>query len=190
MSLETTTELLYVVVPRFAGDAFRYVTFTNPLPAPLHEGPIDVSVGRDFLLSSTIHPTAAGAKAELALGVEEAIKVARNTRYSERSSGFFGGGLKLVHDVEIDIGNRLGRPVRMEVRERLPILRRGEEHASIEIVEVDPPWERYEQPSAPVEGAYRWRSTVPAGETETFRVSYAINISSKHEIVGGNRRES
>jgi hypothetical protein len=165
------------------------VAFSNPLPAPLHEGPVDVSVGDDFLLTAQLHTAAPGSTAELGLGVEEAIKVARNTRFAERSSGLLGGGLKLEHEITFEIANLLQRPARIEVRERIPVTRQGDERVRVEVEEVDPPWERYEQPARPVEGAYRWLTTVPAGDSETLRVRYVVGLSAKHEIAGGNRRE-
>lgn len=182
------TELRHVAVPRESPEVFRFVTLTNPLPRPLPQGPADLYAGDDFLLSSTLRTVAPGGTEELGLGVEEAIKVARNTRFAE-SSGLMGGRLSLEHAIRIDVANHLPQTARVEIRERVPGSRHGDETVKVELTEVEPPWESFHQTRSPIEGSYRWLVDVAAGGSRSLQARYTIQLAAKHELVGGNRRE-
>jgi len=183
--------LRFVVVPRESRDAFRYVEMDNPLDAPLLDGPIDVYVGGDFLLTSSVREVPEGGVLRLGLGVEQRIKVSRNARFAEKSGGLMGGRLDLEHDIEVELENLLPREARVEVRERVPTLRDDEDDIRVEEHDVLPPWEPWEPDERPeLEGGRRWDVRVPAGEKTALHAGYTIRIASKHEIVGGNRRES
>jgi hypothetical protein len=184
-----SVELRYVTVPREDSEAYRLLNLTNPLQTPLPEGPADVYLDGDYLLTSRVHTVAPNGTIELGLGVQEGLKVARNVRFAERTSGLLGGNLGLSHEIAIDITNNLSRDADVEVRERVPIVREGDDEVSVQVTEVDPPWEPFDQDRSPIEGAYRWRLNVPVGTTRTMKVNYEITLSAKHEIAGGNRRE-
>jgi hypothetical protein len=132
---------------------------------------------------------------DLGLGVDQGIKVARNTRYREETSGLIGGSLELHHQILIDLRNNLDQPAPIEVRERLPTVRDDDEdEIRVTVGKVSPDWEPYQQnPESASEdeldGGHRWQVEVAAGGSQSLRVEYAIKISSKHELVGGNRRE-
>jgi hypothetical protein len=187
---ETTARARFVVVPREARDAFRFVEIDSPLDAPLLEGPIDVVVGEDFLLTSRLHEVPPGGVLRLGLGVEQRIKVSRNARFAEKTSGLMGGKLDLEHALEIELSNQLARDAEIEVRERLPVTREGEDDIAVKEGHVSPPWEEWEpEEDDALEGGRRWQITVPAGEKSTLSAEYTIRIAAKHELVGGNRRE-
>ncbi|MEZ4339955.1 MAG: DUF4139 domain-containing protein [Sandaracinaceae bacterium] len=180
----------FVVVPRESRDAFRFVELDNPLDAPLLPGPVDVFVGGDFLMTSRLEEVPEGGVLRLGLGVEQRLKVSRNARFSEKSGGLMGGKLDLLHAVEVELENHLPREALVEVRERLPTIADDEDDIKIEEGAVDPPWEVWEPDEQPeLAGGRRWRLTIPPSEKRTLSAAYAIRIASKHELVGGNRRE-
>ncbi|MGK7902988.1 MAG: DUF4139 domain-containing protein, partial [Hormoscilla sp.] len=184
-------DLRYVVVPRIEENVFRIAQLRNPLPAPLLAGPADVYVDGEYILSTNIATVPAKGQMELGLGVEQGIKVARNTTYKEARSGeTLVSFNELRHHVTIDIANRLSRNAKIEVRDRLPI---PEQDAKVDVVveRVSPAWEKYEQEErdAPIKGGYRWQVEVPAGEEKRLSVDYTIKTLVDNEVVGGNRRE-
>ncbi|MEZ4454571.1 MAG: DUF4139 domain-containing protein [Nannocystaceae bacterium] len=183
-------EMIHVVVPRESTDVFRVAALKNPLDAPLLAGPADVYLGGDYLLTSDLALAAARGEVRLGLGVEQSIKVARNTRYAEESAGLMGGSLILRHTILVDLQNRLDRPATVEVRERIPSLPEGETEITVEPGPVEPPWERYEPEDYTLKGGQRWRITIPAGAKHSLRAGYSVKIASKKELVGGNRREA
>ncbi|HEY8377068.1 MAG TPA: DUF4139 domain-containing protein, partial [Nannocystis sp.] len=182
-------ELGYVVVPRESTDVFRFVKLKNPLDAPLLPGPADVYVEGDYLLSVDLKVAPPRGEVKIGLGVEQAIKVSRNTHYREEAAGLMGGSLALRHEIEIEVANRRDRPVEVEVQERIPTVREKEDEIHVDVGAVEPPWAPFEPEQYELKGGYRWKVQVPPGQQKKLRATYVIRISAKKELVGGNRRE-
>lgn len=185
-------ELKYVVVPREEPHVYRTAHVTNPTDGPLLPGPVEVYVGGEFVLTTVLPTVAAKGEFLLGLGVEQAIKCARNTRFEEKRSGSKVVATNdLWHSIEIELVNHLDRSAECEVRERIPQPDQDAE-VVVEEAEVKPPWEAYtqEELGAPLRGGRRWKVVVPAGRALKLEAKYAVKIYANNEIVGGNRRES
>lgn len=185
----------HVVVPRESCDVFRQVEVTNPLDAPLLPGPIDVYKAGDYLLTSKVELTPPRASLQLGLGVEQRVKVSRNTFYREDAAGLIKGSLQLNHQILIEAINHLSHPVELEVRERIPIARTDDDDIKVTVREVEPRWETFDPfpdkaSSAKLKGGYRWRVTLGPAEKQHLKAAYEVRISAKHQLVGGNRREA
>jgi hypothetical protein len=60
----------------------------------------------------------------------------------------------------------------------------------VKLGEVTPGWQPFAPEDQPtLKGAYRWQTELVPGDPKTLSASYAIEIPSKLELVGGNRRE-
>ncbi len=189
-----TAKVRHVAVPREQADVFRVASIANPFPGPLLPGPIDVYDRGRFLVTSSVDYTPPGASVEIGLGVDPTVKIARNTEYREEVGGMLRGALRLIHAIAIDVENLSGRAIELEVRERVPVAREGDDDVEITVARVEPAWERWTpDPEAPrderLRGGHRWRVSIPAAEKRTLRAGYEVKISGKHELVGGNRRE-
>ncbi len=191
-----TVTLRHVAVPREQPDVFRVAQIVNPFAGPLLAGPIDVYDRGQFLVTSELEATPPGGQVEIGLGVDAQVKIARNSEFREEATGMLRGALRLVHAIAIDVENLSPRAIDLEVRERLPVAREGDDAIEVTPTRVEPAWDRWTpEPGAPAEprlrGGYRWRVAVPAsGGKVTLRAGYEVKIASKHELVGGNRRES
>ena len=190
----STAKLRHVAVPREQADVFRVAQIANPFAGPLLPGPIDIYDRGRFLVTSTADYTPPGATVEIGLGVDAAVKVARNATFHEEAAGMLRGALRLIHAIAIDVENLSGRAIELEVRERMPVKREGDDEVEIIPGKVEPPWERWTpDPGAPraqrLRGGYRWKLAVPAGAKKTLKAGYEIKIAGKLELVGGNRRE-
>jgi hypothetical protein len=195
VAAEASSRVLHVVAPREALEVFRVARIDNPLDAPLLAGPADIYVGASYLATSDVRFTAKRGRMRVGLGVDQGVKVARNARFREESAGLMGGTLILRHDIEVDLANHSGAEIELEVRERLPTLREGEDEIKVELGEVAPPWEPFEPEArqdgeAPLRGGHRWKVALADGASRKLSAAYAVRIASKHELVGGNRRES
>jgi uncharacterized protein (TIGR02231 family) len=180
----------YVAVPREAPEVFRVARIRNPLQSPLLPGPVDLYLDGDFFITAAMKVVAPLGKEDLGLGVEQAVKVARNTFFEEESSGALKGKLVLKHDIEIEVINNLSRDIDLEVRERVPVKRDGDEDVEIALRDAKPPWEEYDKPPEHIRGRYHWQVRLAAGEKRSLRAGYDVRISARQEIVGGNRREA
>lgn len=182
----------YVCVPSVEQKVYRTLTIANRSTHALLPGPVDVTAGDEFLMTTSLPAIGPGADQShrLGLGVEESIKVARKTQYKETTGGFLGGSTVLPHDVEIELNNRLAAPALIEVRERVPTVDANEKDLKVEEVGSTPPWEKVEGPvdGAIVKGARRWRVTVPGGQSQKLTAQFAIRMPADKMLVGGNRR--
>ena len=187
-----TSDVLYVVVPREDPQVYRQALVRNPLPSPLLPGPVEVSVGGEYVLTTTLPSVAPGGDFKLSLGVEQGIKVARNARYLEQRSGDkVVATNELIHDLDIEVVNNLERAAKCEVRERVP---QPAPEAEVVVDEggIKPPWEPYKQEErgSVIEGGRRWVFTVKPGATQKLTAQYRVKLYANNELVGGNRREA
>ncbi len=182
----------YVCVPSVEPKVYRTLTIANRSVHALLPGPVDVTAGDEFLMTTSLPAIGPGAEQShrLGLGVEEAIKVARKTQYKETTGGFLGGSTVLPHDVEVELNNRLAAPALIEVRERVPTVDGEEKDLKVEELASTPPWEKVEGPvdGVIVKGARRWRVTVPPGGSLKLTAQFAIRMPADKMLVGGNRR--
>lgn len=186
-----TGDVRYVVVPREDPQVYRVAMVKNPLPSPLLPGPVEVYVAGEYVLTTTLPSVPPGGDFKLSLGVEQAVKVARNTSFSEARSGDkVVATTELLHDIVIDVANNLDREATFEVRERIP---QPAPDAEVVVDEgkVVPSWEPYtqEERSHVVHGGRRWVVTVKPGGSQTLKAHYRVKLYANNEIVGGNRRE-
>ncbi|MBN2360543.1 MAG: DUF4139 domain-containing protein [Deltaproteobacteria bacterium] len=187
---ESTVGLNLVVVPRETDQAVRVASMKNPLQAPVLAGPADIYLGDEFLVTSQLKTVPAGAELNIGLGIEPALKVARNTRFREETQGLLSGQLALQHEVDIELASRLPAPAQVEVRERIPVKSEDDKEVAVHPGKPTPPWEEWQQTAEQaLRGGRRWRLTLAPGESKKIQYTYTIQIDSKNELVGGNRRE-
>lgn len=184
-------DLRYIVVPREDSHVFRIAQLRNPLRSPLLAGSTDVYVDGEYILSTRINTVPPQGQMELGLGVEQSIKVARNTSFKEVRSGMsLVAFTELRHTIHIAIANRLGRNARIEVRERIPVPQ-ADVKVDVTVTQVSPAWEKYDQQerNAVIRGGYRWQINVPAGGETELTADYTIKTFVDNELINGNRRE-
>jgi len=189
-----TAQLRHVAVPREQQDVFRIAEVENPFDGPLLPGPIDVYDRGQFLVTSEVDYTPPGGRVAIGLGVDPQVKIARNAEFREEAAGMLRGALRLFHVVTVDIENVSPRAVDVEVRERVPVTREGDDDLEVTLGKIDPAWEAWAPaPASPGEpklrGGHRWRITVPPAGKKQLRAGYEVRIPAKAELVGGNRRE-
>ena len=178
----------FVTVPRESAEVYREVELDNPFGAPLLPGPCEVFVEGVLLTTTSLGEVGKGGTIALGLGVEDRLRVARNARTDEQSAGLLGGATTVDHRVTIDLRSSLGRPVTVEVIDRVPV----SDDDDIEITRGGKPApEPYEQVErgAPVRGGLRWRVPLAPGGQASIEHTYRVKLSARNEIAGGNRRE-
>lgn len=184
------TSRTHVCVPGVSADVFRALAARSPLSLPLPAGPIDVYERDTFLLTASLEATGAGARFEVGLGVEQAIKVARNVSFSEDSEGLIKKHNAYTHRIVIDVQNLLSVPASVELRERVPVAASDEEDIEVSESTVEPPWDHYKPKDDPLDGGRRWRIDVPAGEKTSLAATWTVRVPGGSELVGGNRRDA
>jgi len=186
-----TGDVRYVVVPREDPQVYRLALVKNPLPSPLLSGPVEVYVAGEYVLTTTLPSVPPGGDFKLSLGVEQAVKVARNTTFQEQRSGDkVVATNELIHDIVIEVVNNLDREATFEVRERIPQPAEGAE-VVVDEGKVTPAWEPYAQDERGhvIHGGRRWVLSVKPAASQTLKANYRVKLYANNELVGGNRRE-
>jgi hypothetical protein len=112
---QLSAHLLWLVVPKVTCDVFRQASLESMPDLAIPNGPVDVYVGADFLATTQLPNVAPGGKFHLGLGVDQSLKVVRNTAYKEATTGMMGSTTSLRHEVTVEAANQLAREVRLEV---------------------------------------------------------------------------
>ncbi|MFF9755169.1 DUF4139 domain-containing protein [Streptomyces sp. NPDC014344] len=176
----------YVCVPAVEQTVYATLVLSNATDQALLAGPVEVSVDGEYQLTAALPTLAPGGARRLGLGPAEAIGVTRRTHLTESTAGLRNNVTVLDHRVHVELANRLPAPVRVEVRERVPVTSeadvRIEERADWTAPEDTADRERH----AP--GTRIWRVDLPAGGTTALDGGYEIRIPAGKALTGGNRR--
>jgi len=188
-SAPASTSTLYRTVPIEAPEVYRELLLTNPFDSPILDGPVDVYVEGSLLTTSEVGHIDRGGSLRIGLGVEDRIRVARNVQVEEETTGLLGGTSSILHTIRIDLRSSLGKLTTVEVLDRVPDT--DDKNVEVKLVKASHQGARYTQADrgAPIRGGWSWPIALPAGGSETLAYSYRINLPSKNEIVGGNRRD-
>ncbi len=191
---EVSCRVRYITVPREEPSVYRVAELENPSRKPLLAGQAEVYVDGDYVLTTVLPRVGPRERFTMGLGVEQAIKCARNTTYREaRSGAAVVATAELHHTISVELVNHLDRPAALEVRERIPSPAPDAE-VVVEEQEVSPAWEDYMQHDRPeadlLAGGKVWQITLAAGASQTLKAHYVVKIYANNELVGGNRREA
>ncbi|NWF27286.1 DUF4139 domain-containing protein [Streptomyces sp. PKU-EA00015] len=176
----------YVCVPSVEQTVYATLVLSNATDQALLAGPVEVTVGDDFLLTAALPTLAPGGVRRVGLGPAEGIRVTRRTNLQESTSGLRNNTTVLNHRVGVELANRLAMPVTVEVRERVPVTSEPDVR-----IEERADWTVPEEGAGPehhAPGTRVWRVDLPAGGTAVLDGGYEIRIPAGKTLVGGNRR--
>lgn len=184
-----TAKVTYRAVPRADPRVFRQVEARTTRTGALPPGPLEASIAGALEIVAPFGGSTGADAVRFGLGAEDNITIVRNVRYDEQSAGLLGGSRRFSTHIEVEAASALDRAVRIELLERIPVPVESDSPA-FQITEASPPSEPYEgEPGAAVlEGGRRqWMQLEPGG-TAKARLSYAVTLSNKEELAGGDRR--
>lgn len=180
---------VYRSVPKAEPVVYRELQLQNPLSAPMLSGPCDLYLGDELVATSLLEKVGRGGALRLGLGVEDRIKIARNTHYKESAPGLLSSTLGLEHEVQITVSSQLEQPISVEILERIPVT--DGDDVEIKELSIQPPAKPYDQleRGAKVRGGKLILLPVPARGQAQAKLMYRINLNNKLELYGGNRRD-
>lgn len=188
-SVDCAPGMRLLTVPREQPEVYREAELRNPLSAPLLAGPVDVYVEGSLLTTAPVAAIDRGGSLRVGMGVEDRVRVARNVRSDEETTGLLGGSTQVTHHVSIELSSALGQAVTVEVYDRLPVS--DDKSVTIDLLAARPEAKEYTQAERgiPIRGGLLWSLPLPAGGKAKVDYSYRIVFPAKSEIVGGNRRD-
>jgi uncharacterized protein (TIGR02231 family) len=140
-------------------------------------GPVSTFLDDTFVGTSVIEQTAPGAEIELALGVDDRVTVERELVERTAHKSRFGSTRGAVERWRVTVTNGRTAPVRVAVRDRVPVSR----HADVKIVDVlftPEPAERDEL------GRVAWVAQIDAGATWTADVRFGVEHAKDTLVTG------
>src|SRR6478735_6416992 len=158
-TIATTTldaRLDHVVAPAVDPTAHLRATVVNTGGHALLAGPLSAFVDGDFVGSTHVDTTAPGAELELYLGVDDRVAVERELMERTPHRALLGGKVSAVERWRIEVHNGRPAPVRLVVRERVPVSR----HPDVQVVDVEVKPEPAERDEL---GRIEWTASVAPG---------------------------
>ena len=178
----------HVCVPALDPRVYAAVRLGNTSRHALLAGAAEVSVDGAYLMTIQLPTLAPGEHRRVGIGVVEGVQVARRVRTKESTAGLRGGTTVIEQGIEIDLANRLGRPVTVEVRERVPV--GGDKDVRVEEQAATPPWTVVppEQDEQHQRGMRVWRVTLAPHARQRLTGGYEIRVPVAKALFDGNRR--
>ena len=182
-------KIKYITIPITDQQVFKRLFIKNPFETPVPGGQVQIFIDNSYVFTTTIKGVGKGGETYLPLGVEESIKVSRNTEFKQEEVGFTGSTSIATHGVEIDIKSLMAEPISIEVIERVPVKDEEEKKLEVKVTDMSPMGKQDEFfKGIRIKGVFRWDLAIEPGETGAVRLKYQISMPSKMEVVGGNRR--
>ncbi|WP_439957767.1 mucoidy inhibitor MuiA family protein [Micromonospora echinofusca] len=175
--LELPTRLDHVTAPVRAAEAHLRATVRNTSVHTLLPGPAAVFHGADFVAATRLKTWAPGEETELALGVDDRVRVERKLNRRSDTKATLGSTRRREMEYRITVANHTPRPATVEVRDQLPVSR-DEGVVVRETGLVPPPVERTEL------GELTWRLRLGPGESGEITMGFRVEIAKGVELTG------
>jgi uncharacterized protein (TIGR02231 family) len=167
----------HVVAPAVDPAAHLRATVVNTGGHALLAGPLSAFVDGDFVGSTHVDTTAPGAELELYLGVDDRVAVERELMERTPHRALLGGKISAVERWRIEVHNGRPAPVRLVVRERVPVSR----HPDVQVVDVDVKPEPAERDEL---GRLEWTAFVEPNGTWEANVRFGVRHARGVPVVG------
>ncbi|QRP44080.1 DUF4139 domain-containing protein [Amycolatopsis sp. FDAARGOS 1241] len=175
--LELTAELGYVTAPVRASEAYLRATVVNTSEHTLRAGRAAVFHDTEFVGTTRFDVWAPGEEVELALGVDDRIRVERELVRRTASKATLSGQRRREAEYRTRLTNHSPREAVVTVLDQAPVSR--DEAITVRDVRATPD---------PVEtddlGSITWRLTLAAGATATATLAYRVDVAKGVELSG------
>ncbi|MEV0004743.1 DUF4139 domain-containing protein [Micromonospora sp. NPDC050980] len=175
--LELPARLDHVTAPVRAAEAHLRATVGNTTDHTLPAGPAAVFHGADFVTSTRLPVWAPGEEIELALGVDDRLRVERKLHRRTETKATLGSTRRREVEYRITVANHTPRPATVEVRDQLPVSR-DEAVVVRETALTPPPAERTEL------GEVTWRLSLAPGDSGEITLGFRVELARGVELTG------
>jgi uncharacterized protein (TIGR02231 family) len=176
-ALDLSVVLDHVTAPAQSTEAHLRATATNSSEHTLLPGKASVFSGGEFVGTTLLQTWAPGEEVELALGVDDRVRVERELVNRKASKATIGTTRRREVEYRIRVTNHTPRPSRLTVLDQLPVSR-DENVVVRELRIVPPPAERTDL------GVLTWRFTLPPGGNVELLLGFRVDVSRGIELDG------
>ena len=180
--LQSTTHTatsFYEASPSLEEISYLKGTVENTDSQAILQGAANIFLNGHFTVQTTLQTTKAGGLLELPLGADENIRIKRNITPLQRKEGLIKQQEITDYAIKIEIGNYKQKPISIRVLDQLPITQNKE--ITIEYLTASHP---YKQKDKHHQGILYWDLEIPAGQTETIELNYAISRPKNWKLWG------
>ncbi|MGK3204021.1 mucoidy inhibitor MuiA family protein [Amycolatopsis sp. MEPSY49] len=175
--LDLTASLGYVTAPVLAEEAYLRATVVNTSSFALRPGRASVFHDAEFVGTTSLEAWAPGEELELALGVDDRIRVERELVRRTASKATLSGQRRREAEYRISVGNHGPRSAVVTVLDQTPVSR--DDGITVRDVKTSP---------EPVEtselGEFTWKLTLEPGQTGEVKLSYRVDVAKGVELSG------
>ena len=170
-------QLLHEVVAPLEQRAYLRAVVSRGGDRPLLAGESFVFLDGGFVARAFVDTVAPGAELELVLGVDEDLKVERRVEQTTATTGLLTKKDRTVYRVAVDLRSYKDRPLRVRLRDQLPITWQ-EDDIEIETLEVAP-----RPDGEPDRGMRVWTLDLEAGGKARVSLEYAVERPRDFELI-------
>ncbi|MGQ0838712.1 mucoidy inhibitor MuiA family protein [Actinokineospora sp.] len=175
--IDLPAEIDHVTVPLRGPEAYLRATVTNTSEHTLRPGRASIFHDVEFVGVTDLEPWAPGEEVELALGVDERVRVERELVRRSAGKAVLGGTRRQEASYRIKVGNYGPRAARITVVDQIPVSR-NESVVVREVVLTPEPAERTDL------GEVTWRLEVAAGQTAELGLGFRVDVAKGVELSG------
>jgi uncharacterized protein (TIGR02231 family) len=175
--LELDAALDYVTAPVIAEEAYLRAVVVNTSEHTLRPGNASVFHETEYVGTTRLASWAPGEEVELALGVDERIRVERELVRRAASKATLSGTKRREAEYRTKVTNHGPRTATVAVADLVPVSR--DEGVVIRDVHSKP------DPAASTElGEFTWRLELPPGETGEITLAFRVDVAKGVELAG------
>ncbi|MFY1687081.1 mucoidy inhibitor MuiA family protein [Plantactinospora sp. WMMB782] len=175
--LELAARLDHVTAPVRTPGAHLRATAVNGSEHTLLPGPASVFHGADFVGGTTLPTWAPGEEVEVALGLDDRIRVKRELVRRSDTRATLGSTRRREVEYRISLVNHTPRPARLTVRDQLPVSRG--DGITVRELRLDPaPDERAAL------GELAWHVELPPGDSREIVLGLRVELAKGVELLG------
>ncbi|GAA1768787.1 DUF4139 domain-containing protein [Luedemannella helvata] len=175
--IDLEAALDYLTAPVRAAEAHLRAVVTNSSAHTLLPGLAAVFHGGDFIGSTALQTWAPGEEVELALGVDDRLRVERELVRRTSSKAVLGSSRRLETEHKIIVRNHTPRPARVTVLDQIPVAR--DPDITVKDAKIDPtPSERSDL------GVLTWVFDLEPGAVREIHLGVRVELGRGVEVAG------
>ncbi|GLY66796.1 DUF4139 domain-containing protein [Amycolatopsis taiwanensis] len=175
--LDLTAELGYVTAPVLAQEAYLRAKVVNTSEHALRPGRASVFHDAEFVGTTRVEAWAPGEDLELALGVDDRIRVERELVRRTASKATLSGQKRREAEYRITVTNHSPRDAVVSVLDQAPVSR--DDTITVRDVRTSP-----EPAEASELGEFTWRLALPPGGKGEVTLSFRVDVTKGVELSG------
>ena len=168
-------QVAYRSVPKRLPYVFRVADLNNSAGYPLLAGAIDVFRGGQFVARYPLDYTAAGAHFQLSFGLEDRLRIKRQTVDEvARDRGLFAGTRRHNYAYRFEVQSFLDHPEQIEIAEHIPVSELSDIKVQLH-PSTSPGYALQAQ-----DGIVRFRVSLRPGEARALSLAYFVDVPSSY----------